>query len=68
MTQAPCKNCADRAVGCHGLCKAYNDWAHKYRHELEMEKKTMPRQIRKLDFTGTSPKPGHHRRTRNSKC
>lgn len=67
MTQAPCKNCADRAVGCHGLCKDYNDWVNKHKHELEMEKQTMPWKIHKSDFSGTSPKPGHHRRTRSSK-
>ena len=67
MTQSPCKNCSDRVVGCHGLCKDYNDWVNKHKNELEMEKKTMPRQIYKSDFTGTGPKPGYHRKTRNSK-
>ena len=67
MTQTPCKNCADRVVGCHGLCKDYNEWAIKHREEMAKERATMPVTIRKADFSGTSPKPGTHRRTRGSK-
>lgn len=29
----PCKNCADRSVGCHGVCKQYNDFV--VAHEKE---------------------------------
>lgn len=25
-TVAPCKDCAERAVGCHGTCEKYKDW------------------------------------------
>ena len=60
---APCKNCGDRAVGCHGVCKDYNDWA------LETKKagkwaKAQNFVVYNSQFTGTSPKPGHHRSTR----
>ena len=26
IPQAPCKDCTARTVGCHGSCKAYNDY------------------------------------------
>lgn len=26
MTVCPCKDCADRKVGCHTACKRYDDW------------------------------------------
>ena len=25
----PCKNCTDRAVGCHSGCKKYEEWSNK---------------------------------------
>lgn len=34
--QAPCKDCGDRAIGCHGKCERYSS----YRAEAEEEKKT----------------------------
>lgn len=61
---APCKNCADRKVGCHGLCKDYNEWVTQHRKDKEELKASMPHTIYGSDFTGTSPKPGQHRRTR----
>lgn len=67
MTQPPCKNCADRTVGCHGICMQYNDWAIKHKVELKAEKKLMPPVIRTSSFTGTSPKPGHARKTKRKK-
>lgn len=67
MTQAPCKNCADRAIGCHGKCKDYNNWALKHANELKGEKETMPAILSTKQFTGTGPKPGHPRKTKHSK-
>lgn len=26
---APCKDCKDRAVGCHSTCKKYKEWEAK---------------------------------------
>lgn len=26
---APCKECADRFVGCHSSCEKYDDWSKK---------------------------------------
>lgn len=27
---APCENCTDRALGCHGKCERYAEWKEKY--------------------------------------
>ena len=27
---SPCKDCNSRAVGCHGLCEKYADWARRH--------------------------------------
>ena len=67
MTQSPCKNCTDRFLGCHGLCKDYNEWKLQHKEEVAIEKRAMPHAIYKSDFCGTSPKPGHHRKTRGNK-
>ena len=67
MTKAPCKNCTDRALGCHGKCESYYNWHLLHLEEVKKEKNSMPRRINKYDFTGTSPKPGKHRRTKGSR-
>ena len=67
MTSSPCKHCSDRQTGCHGLCKSYNDWALKHKEEMAGERATMPKRLHGYDFTGTSPKPGKHRKTRSIK-
>ena len=64
---SPCRNCADRAVGCHGKCKDYTDWAVAIKEEHKGEKALMPVILGTRSFTGTSPKPGHHRRTKGSR-
>ena len=66
MSNAPCRYCADRQVGCHGLCKAYNDWAkeHDIQKMRERDFKSKAPVITNRSFTGTSPRPGTHRRTR----
>jgi hypothetical protein len=66
MSNAPCKNCADRKVGCHGLCSVYNNWALQHKEEAKWEKDSRYI-IHKSDFVGTSPKPGKHRKTRGTK-
>ena len=35
MKIAPCKNCDERAVGCHGKCERYTEWAKAARSERE---------------------------------
>lgn len=67
MTPPPCKNCADRVIGCHGLCKTYNDWVLLHQHEVDMEKLTMPPIINRSQFVGTSPKPGTRKKPRRLK-
>lgn len=64
MRPAPCKFCFDRPLGCHGLCKDYNDWVLERNEYLKCEKATMPKPIYKGDFVGTTPPPGVHRFTR----
>ena len=67
MTPAPCRYCHDRAMGCHGLCKDYNEWALKHKEERAGERATMPKKLSATSFTGTSPKPGNHRYGRKNK-
>lgn len=62
----PCKDCADRRVGCHGICKQYNDWSLEHKKEAKWERDHRAT-IKQSDFTGTSPKPGKHRLTRGTK-
>ena len=61
---APCKGCADRALGCHGVCKDFLEYKRLHKEELDWEKTHKPPIIGKKSFTGTSPAPGKHRRTR----
>lgn len=64
--QAPCRNCSDRVLGCHGTCIQYNDYviANK-KHNEDIRKSLMQANIIKAsDFSGTSPPPGRHRKTR----
>lgn len=64
---APCKNCADRALGCHGICVDYVEWAkqQKAKHAW-LKKQNSNIVIRASHFTGTSPKPGKHRKTKGT--
>lgn len=64
MVKSPCKNCADRALGCHGYCKEYLAFAQERRAEVNWERDHKPPLIGKKSFTGTSPAPGKHRRTK----
>ena len=64
MINAPCKNCADRSVGCHGACKDYIEYVAEHKNEVKMNRITKPCSISKNDFSGTSPRPGKHRKTR----
>ena len=41
----PCKDCADREVGCHGKCEKYK----AYRHELEHVKQIYGKRARERD-------------------
>ena len=66
LTNSPCHHCVDRAIGCHGICKQYNDWAILHKEELAHEKSMMTRPVFGSDFSGTSPRPGTHRRTRRT--
>ena len=37
IVQAPCKDCPDRAVGCHGTCEKYAE----YKEACKMQKQTL---------------------------
>lgn len=49
---APCKNCADRSIGCHGICKDYMEWAKNERVRKEYIKEHMPPIINRHQFVG----------------
>ena len=59
--QGPCKNCADRKIGCHSVCKAYNKFVEEKEKERQYNKANQPVTLHETSFTGTSPKPGVHR-------
>lgn len=61
MTETPCRYCTDRTLGCHGVCKEYNDWALKHKDEVKQLRSTLGPVLTNSSFTGTSPKPGRHR-------
>lgn len=44
-TKAPCKDCPDRKVGCHSVCKKYIEWQQVHNMETEAIKKE-----RKFEF------------------
>lgn len=53
----PCRNCADRAVGCHGVCEDYAKAVeeNKRRKEVdEVDKATRNPIIHEGSFTGDS--------------
>ena len=35
----PCRNCADRLVGCHGCCTKYAEWCAQRRQKADDMKK-----------------------------
>ena len=35
----PCRNCADRVIGCHGSCMKYTDWCVQRRQKADDLKK-----------------------------
>lgn len=67
--QAPCRYCSDRVLGCHGTCIEYNKYAIANKERNEAIKKHLMESnlIREGDFSGTSPSPGTHRKTRGTK-
>ena len=56
--QCPCKNCIERAVGCHGTCGYYNSWkevqSEEYRKEYADRLVTM--QLTETRFSRTKGK------------
>lgn len=38
---SPCKDCANRRVGCHGKCKAYIEYDESRKNELESLRMTV---------------------------
>ena len=66
----PCKNCADRSVGCHGICKTYNDYVVKNEKAKKWLKEQNDRSFSADHFSDAPPKKGwrsnrgsHSRRT-----
>ena len=57
----PCKGCKERFTACHDTCKKYKKWVELSRKKNDWLKKQRY-SISTLDFTGTSPKPGKHRK------
>lgn len=50
----PCRNCADRAVGCHGVCKDYAKAVEENKRRKEADKATRNPIIHEGSFTGDS--------------
>ena len=50
----PCRNCADRAIGCHGVCEDYAKAVEANRFRKEQEKVTRNPIIHEGSFTGDS--------------
>jgi hypothetical protein len=38
----PCKGCLDRRLGCHGVCRSYQDWKKEYTETQEWLRKQNP--------------------------
>lgn len=51
-SNAPCKNCSDRTIGCHGICKDYAEWCAEQKRIKEHLKETMPPIINRHNFVG----------------
>lgn len=64
---SPCKDCSDRALRCHASCKKYDDWVSKRKAEIDFNRKNTYIIRRPSCYTGTSPKPGKHRKTKGTK-
>ena len=39
MIKAPCKDCADRDLGCHSTCEPYKDYKKRYERGIEAIKR-----------------------------
>lgn len=37
--QAPCKDCADRALGCHSVCEKYKEYAKQNEERRKLREK-----------------------------
>lgn len=46
----PCKDCADRAMGCHGKCEKYKQW--RFVHEQRLDEIQAAEKVRR-DLTST---------------
>lgn len=69
LAKTPCYGCEPpkRQLGCHGTCKPYICWKAEYDKAMKKARDTMiMKTIHDTDFTGTSPKPGSHRKTRRT--
>ena len=58
---APCRYCADRVVGCHGICKKYADWVEKEHAVTEQIMKTKESDTAKksCEINGMKRRKGH---------
>lgn len=61
----PCRNCADRSVGCHGVCKDYSDFVIANREEKKWlkEKNDMSNSAGRL--SDPPPKKGWKHRAKS---
>lgn len=50
----PCRNCADRTLGCHGVCQDYIKAVEENKLRKEHDKATRNPIIREGSFTGDS--------------
>lgn len=50
MAQSPCQHCADKRMGCHGVCKDYNDYVVQNKKEKEWLKQKNSTTISECNF------------------
>lgn len=55
---SPCKYCSDRVVGCHGVCKDYNDWSLENKAEKKQIEETKNPLVTSSSFIGNARNRG----------
>ena len=64
MKIAPCKDCKDRAIGCHGTCEKYSE----YRKQREKERELRYKKQQTYYVHGAKSKDKHHKEGSPLKC
>lgn len=59
---APCKHCADRKIGCHGVCTKYAEFVETRKALANWKRDHRYVRVYEGDFSTSGPAPGKRKR------